>query len=176
MRSEGFLVLSLGAVLAAAGPVPSGGAFSPVVVTGDRLSPIESLKMPKGSSSDTTLPGSSHLHEAKPADPKVLVRSKRNYYYERGDPWGRDRIYGRRKHRTGRRKYNRGRVRYFYQRRKPSNNQEPDYESEDSSPKSSNTGYVARTVVSAPPSEPRRSNGGFVSARSSGVARVEQTG
>lgn len=37
MRSEGFLVLSLGAVLAAASPVPSGGAFSPVVVTGGTL-------------------------------------------------------------------------------------------------------------------------------------------
>ncbi|XP_063599485.1 uncharacterized protein LOC134775802 [Penaeus indicus] len=175
MRSEGFLVLSVGAVLAATGPVPSGGVFSPIVVTGDRLSPIESLKMPKESSSPTTLPGSSHLHEVKLADPKVLVRSKRNYYYERGDPWGRDRIYGRRRHRTGRRKYSRDRVRYFFQRKKPSNNQGPDYDSEDSAPKHSNTGYVARNIVSAPPSEPRRSNGGFVSARSSGVARMEQT-
>lgn len=175
MRSEQFLVLSLGAVLAAAGPVPSSGAFSPAVVTGDRLSPIESLKTLKGRSSAITLPDSSHFPKVEPADPEALVRSKRNSYYERDDPWGRDRMYGRRRYKTGRRKYNSGRIRYFYQRKKPSKNGGPDYNYEDSSPKYSNEGYVPRAVVSAPPSEPRRSTGGFVSARSSGVARVEET-
>lgn len=175
MRSEQFLVLSLGAVLAAAGPVPSSGAFSPAVVTGDRLSPIESLKTLKGRSSAITLPDSSHFPKVEPADPEALVRSKRNSYYERDDPWGRDRMYGRRRYKTGRRKYNSGRIRYFYQRKKPSKNGGPDYNYEDSSPKYSNEGYVPRAVFSAPPSEPRRSTGGFVSARSSGVARVEET-
>ncbi|XP_037775283.1 uncharacterized protein LOC119572317 [Penaeus monodon] len=182
MGSTVFLVLSLGVALAATAAVPLNDADSPTVVSTDRLSPIASLKAPKESSSATMSTGSSQpatgdVSEVEPADLGVLVRPKRNFY-GRGDPWGRDRIFGRNRQRSriNRAKYNRGKMRYFFQRKKTSNNYGPNYGTENFSPKSSNTGYVARTVVSAPPSEPRRPTGGFVSARSSGVARVEQTG
>ncbi|XP_063599490.1 uncharacterized protein LOC134775810 [Penaeus indicus] len=182
MGSAVFLVLLLGVALAATAAVPSNDAGSPTVVSTDRLTPIASLKTLKESSSAITSTGSSQpatgdVFEVEPADLEVLVRPKRNFY-GRGDPWGRDRIYGRNRQRSrlNRAKYNRGKMRYFFQRKKPSDNYRPNYDAENSSPKYTNRDYVARTVVSAPPSEPRRSSGGFVSARSSGVARVEQTG
>ncbi|XP_042892368.1 uncharacterized protein LOC122266641 [Penaeus japonicus] len=180
MRSELFVALSLGAALAAAGPVPSGGAFSPAVVAADRLTPVKSFKLSKKSSSAITPIGNAQgitgsVPEVEPADLEVLVRHKRNFY-GRGDPWGRDWLYGRRRNRTGRRKFNRGRMRYFFERKKPRNNYGPDYENENSSPNDRNAGYDATSVVNAAPSGPRRSSGGFVSARSSGVAKVEQTG
>lgn len=140
------------------------------------------MKAPEESSSAITLTGSSQaatdVPEVELADLEVLVRPKRNFY-GRGDPWGRDRIFGRNRQRSRisrAKKYNRGKMRYFSGSRRRSNNNEHNYDNESSSPKYGNTGYVARTVVSAPSSGPRRSSGGFVSARSSGVARVEQTG
>lgn len=116
--------------------------------------------------------------EIDPEDLEPLFRSKRNMYYDRGDPWGRDRIYGRKiKSRLGRKhSIGLGRKRIYGRRKQHRNYRGPGYghDFESSSHKYTNTGYVDTSVIK-PRSSSGKSNGGFVSARSSGVARVEST-